>query len=199
MANLITRRNFLKCAGVAALAVTASGIFTGCAGGGGDGISGVGVNKTVTADGVKIKLLGYQEYWTSQMVGNYSGQTMIQICFGLENQSGKSIQMGNTSQDYITKVLEAIYNNKFDTLTKGEFVTATKDGKLGNAAIGYRTADSGLLSIGVIGTLDDKKTGCIKVFTVVPKNWEQIGIQYTPNFASDKTYKFVLNKKDKIQ
>lgn len=199
MASYITRRNFLKCAGITALAITASGIFTGCSEGGGGEISGLGVNQTVTtSNGVKIKLLGYQQYWVSEMTGNYSGQTMIQACFAIDNQSGESIQMGNTSQDYIKEVLKAVYNNKFDNLTKGDFVTATKNGQLGNAAIAYRTSEAGSISFGIIGTLEDKKTGCIKVFIALPDNWDQVGIRYTPSFAPDKTFSFVLNRSDRI-
>ena len=199
MAGFITRRNFLKCAGITALAITASGIFTGCSEGGGGEISGLGVNQTVTTtNGVKIKLLGYQQYWVSEMTGNYSGQTMIQACFAIDNQSGGSIQMGNTTQDYIKEVLYAVYNNKFDNLTKGDFVTATKNGQLGNAAIAYKTAEAGSISFGIIGTLEDKKTGCIKVFIALPDNWDQVGIRYTPSFAPDKTFSFVLNRSDRI-
>ena len=199
MAVFITRRNFLKCAGITALAITASGIFTGCSEGGGGEISGLGVNQTVTTtNGVKIKLLGYQQYSAAEMAGHYSGQTMIQACFAIDNQSGGSIQMGNTSQDYLAKVLYAVYNNRFDTLTKGDFVTATKDGQLGNAAIAYKTAEAGSISFGIIGTLEDKKTGCIKVFIALPDNWDQVGIRYTPSFAPDKTFSFVLNRSNKI-
>lgn len=199
MASYITRRNFLKCVGITALAITASGIFTGCSEGGGGEISGLGVNQTVTTtNGVKIKLLGYQQYSAAEMAGHYSGQTMIQACFAIDNQSGESIQMGNTSQDYLKKVLYAVYNNRFDTLTKGDFVTATKNGQLGNAAIAYKTAEAGSISFGIIGTLEDKKTGCIKVFIALPDNWDQVGIRYTPSFAPDKTFSFVLNRSNKI-
>lgn len=199
MATNMSRRVFLKCAGAAALAVTASGIFAGCSEGDGGEISGLGVNQTVTTtNGVKIKLLGYQQYWVSEMTGNYSGKTMIQACFAIDNQSGKSIQMGNTSQDYLAKVWYAVYNNRFDTLAKGDFVTATKNGQLGNAAISYKMDETGTTSYGVIGTLENKKTGCIKVFIALPENWDQVGIQYTPYFAPDKTFSFVLNRVNKL-
>lgn len=199
MASYITRRNFLKCAGITALAITASGIFTGCSEGGGGEISGLGVNQTVTtSNGVKIKLLGYQQYSVSEMTGNYSGQTMIQACFAIDNQSGGSIQMGNTTQDSLAKVWDAIYKNKLDTLTKGDFITATKNGQLGNAAIAYKTAEAGSISLGINGTLENKKTACIKVFIALPNNWDQVGIRYTPSFAPDKTFSFVLNRSDRI-
>ena len=57
----MSRRVFLKCAGAAALAVTASGIFTGCSEeGGGSGGTVYGANETVQINGVNVKLLGYQ-------------------------------------------------------------------------------------------------------------------------------------------
>lgn len=196
----MSRRVFLKCAGAAALAVTASGIFAGCSEeGGGSGGTVYGANETVQINGVNVKLLGYQQGFASEIAGNYAGETLIAVCFGLENQSDKAIQMGNTAQDGLTKVRDAIKNNDFDALKKSDFVVVAKDKKLGHAAIGYSgmTPNAGIgdiLGAGFIGTLEPQKSGCIKVFTRVPSDWEQIGIQYTPYFAKNETYNFVLNR-----
>lgn len=203
MASIMSRRVFLKCAGAAALAVTASGIFTGCSESGG-GSSGTvyGVNETVQINGVNVKLLGYQQGFASEIAGNYADETLIAVCFGLDNQSDKAIQMGNTTQDELSKVLYAIKNNKFETLGKSDFVMVAKDKKLGHAAIGYsRMTSAGIgdvLGAGFLGTLEPQKSGCIKVFTRVPSDWEQIGIQYTPYFAPNETYNFVLNRVNKL-
>lgn len=203
MASIMSRRVFLKCAGAAALAVTASGIFTGCSeSGGGSGGTVYGVNETVQINGVNVKLLGYQQGFASEIAGNYADKTLIAICFGLDNQSEKAIQMGNTTQDELSKVLYAIKNNKFETLGKSEFVMVAKDKKLGHAAIGYSGMTSAgigdVLGAGFLGTLEPQKSGCIKIFTLVPSDWEQIGIQYTPYFASNETYNFVLNRTNKL-
>lgn len=204
MASIMSRRVFLKCAGAAALAVTASGIFTGCSESGG-GSSGTvyGVNETVQINGVNVKLLGYQQGFASELAGNYADKTLIAVCFGLDNQSEKAIQMGNTAQNELDKVWEAIKNNKFETLGESEFVMVAKDKKLGHAAIGYSrmTPNAGIgdiLGAGFLGTLEPQKSGCIKVFTLVPSDWEQIGIQYTPYFAKNETYNFVLNRTNKL-
>lgn len=200
----MSRRVFLKCAGAAALAVTASGIFAGCSEeGGGSKDTVYGVNETVQINGVNIKLLGYQQGFASEIAGNYAGETLIAVCFGLENQSDKAIQMGNTAQDGLTKVRDAIKNNDFDALKKSDFVVVAKDKKLGHAAIGYSrmTPNAGIgdiLGAGILGTLEPQKSGCIKVFTRVPSDWEQIGIQYTPYFAKNETYNFVLNRTNKL-
>ena len=200
----MSRRVFLKCAGAAALAVTASGIFAGCSEeGGGSGGTVYGVNETVQINGVNVKLLGYQQGFASEIAGNYADETLIAICFGLENQSDKAIQMGNTAQDELKKVWDAIKENDFKSLGEREFVVVAKDKKLGHAAIGYskmtKVGISDILGAGILGTLEPQKSGCIKVFTRVPSNWEQIGIQYTPYFAPNETRSFVLNRANQLK
>lgn len=201
----MSRRVFLKCAGAAALAVTASGIFAGCSEeGGGSGGTVYGANETVRINGVNVKLLGYQQGFGSEIAGNYADKTLIAICFGLDNQSEKAIQMGNTAQDKLSDVWKAIKNNKFDTLGESEFVVVAKDKKLGHAAIGYSrmTPNAGIgdiLGAGFLGTLEPQKSGCIKIYAIVPSNWEQIGIQYTPYFAPNETRSFVLNRANQLK
>lgn len=200
----MSRRVFLKCAGAAALAVTASGIFAGCSEeGGGSGGTVYGANETVQINGVNVKLLGYQQGFASEIAGNYADETLIAVCFGLENQSDKAIQMGNTAQDELRKVRDAIKNNDFDALGKSDFAVVAKDKKLGHAAIGYSrmTPNAGIgdiLGAGFLGTLEPQKSGCIKIYAIVPSNWEQIGIQYTPYFAPNETRSFVLNRSNRL-
>ena len=204
MTTNMSRRVFLKCAGAAALAVTASGIFAGCSpSGGGSKDTVYGVGESTQINGVNVKLLGYQQGFASELAGNYADKTLIAICFGIENQSDRAIQMGNTTQDQLTRVWNAIKNNDFDSLSKSEFVVAAKDRKLGHAAIGYSrmTPNAGIgdiLGAGFMGTLEPQKSGCIKIFTIVPSDWEQIGIQYTPFFAPNETRNFVLNRANKL-
>lgn len=200
----MSRRVFLKCVGAAALAVTASGIFAGCSEeGGGSKNTVYGANETVQINGVNVKLLGYQQGFGSEIAGNYADKTLIAICFGLDNQSEKAIQMGNTAQDKLSDVWKAIKNNKFDTLGESEFVVVAKDKKLGHAAIGYSrmTPNAGIgdiLGAGFLGTLEPQKSGCIKIYAIVPSDWEQIGIQYTPYFAPNETHSFVLNRSNQL-
>ncbi|PDX81306.1 hypothetical protein [Faecalibacterium prausnitzii] len=200
----MSRRVFLKCVGAAALAVTASGIFAGCSEeGGGSKNTVYGANETVQINGVNVKLLGYQQGFASELAGNYADKTLIAICFGLDNQSDKAIQMGNTAQNKLDDVWKAIKNNDFGKLGESEFVVVAKDKKLGHAAIGYSgmTPNAGIgdiLGAGFLGTLEPQKSGCIKVYAIVPSDWEQIGIQYTPYFAPNETRSFVLNRTNKL-
>lgn len=203
MATNMSRRVFLKCAGAAALAVTASGILAGCSTPGGTPEDTVhGVNDAVETNGVNVKLLGYQQGFASELAGNYADKTLIAICFGIENQSDRAIQMGNTTQDELNKVWNAIKNNDFDSLARSEFVVAAKDRRLGHAAIGYSRMTSvgigDILGAGFLGTLEPQKSGCVKIFAIVPSDWDQIGIQYTPYFAPNETHSFVLNRANKL-
>lgn len=195
MATNMSRRVFLKCAGAAALAVTASGIFAGCApSGGGSKDTVYGVGESTQINGVNVKLLGYRQDKISAMVGNYAGKTFITVCIGLENQSEQTVKMGNTTETELAEVLKAIYNNQYETLGKSDFKMTSDSGKIGHAEIGYLTDETGLKSYGVRDNLNPKETGCIKIYAVVPSNWEQIGIQYTPYFAPNETRNFVLNR-----
>lgn len=196
----MSRRVFLKCAGAAALAVTASGIFTGCSEeGGGSKDTVYGVNETVQINGVNVKLLGYRLDPISGMVGNYAGKTFITVCIGLENQSEQTVKMGNTTEAELAEVLKAIYKNQYETLGKSDFKMTSDSGKICHAEIGYLTDETGLKTYGVRDNLQPKQTGCIKIHAIVPSNWEQIGIQYTPYFAPNETRSFVLNRTNKVE
>lgn len=195
----MSRRVFLKCAGAAALAVTASGIFAGCSEeGGGSKNTVYGVNETVQINGVNVKLLGYRMDPISGMVGDYAGKTFITVCIGLDNQSEQTVKMGNTTEAELAEVLKAIYNNQYETLGKSDFKMTSDSGKICHAEIGYLTDETGLKTYGVRDNLQPKQTGCIKIHAIVPSDWEQIGIQYTPYFAPNETRSFVLNRSNKL-
>jgi hypothetical protein len=130
MATNMSRRVFLKCAGAAALAVTASGIFAGCSpSGGGSKDTVYGVGESTQINGVNVKLLGYRQDKISGMVGNYAGKTFITVCIGLENQSEQTVKMGNTTETELAEVLKAIYNNQYETLGKSDFKMTSDSGK----------------------------------------------------------------------
>lgn len=196
----MSRRVFLKCAGAAALAVTASGIFAGCSGeGGGSKDTVYGVNETVQINGVNVKLLGYRLGPISGMAENYAGKTFITVCIGLENQSEQTVKMGNTTLTELDELLKAIYNNQYEKLGKSDFKMTSDSGKISHAEISYLTDETGLKTYGVQDNLKPKETGCIKIFTLVPSDWEQIGIQYTPYFAPNETRSFVLNRANQLK
>ncbi len=199
MALDMTRRDFMKCAGVTVLAVAAGGLLAGCSDGGtGDGKT-YGQNEATTVGGVKVKLLGYEQDPISGMVGNYNDKTLISICIGIENTSDKTIKMGNTTQTKLAEVIKAIYNNNYSGLADSDFIITSDNGiKLAHADIGYKTGASGTISWGVLDDLAPGATGCIRAYTLVPSNWEQLKIKYTPYFAKTESRTFILKRANKI-
>lgn len=157
-----------------------------------------GVGESTQINGVNVKLLGYRLDPISGMVENYAGKTFITVCIGLENQSEQTVKMGNTTETGLAEVLKAIYKNQYETLGKSDFKMTSDSGKIGHAEIGYLTNETGLESYGVRDNLKPKQTGCIKIYAIVPSNWEQIGIQYTPYFAPNETRSFVLNRSNRL-
>ena len=199
MAYNFSRRDFMKCAGVTVLAVAAGGLLTGCAGGGTDDGKTYGQNVAATVGKVKVTLLGYEQDPIAGIVGNYNNKTMIQICVGIENNSDETIRMGNTTADKLSDVIKAIYNNNYGSLAESDFAITDSNGRTTyHADIGYRTASSGTIDFGVLGELEPGKTGCIKAFAIVPSNWEQLKIKYTPYFAKNEARTFVLKRANKI-
>lgn len=194
----MSRRVFLKCAGAAALAVTASGIFAGCSEeGGGSGGTVYGANETVQINGVNVKLLGYRLDPISGMVGNYAGKTFITVCIGLENQSEQTVKMGNTTETELAEVLRAIYNNQYETLGKSDFKMTSDSGKICHAEIGYLTDETGLKTYGVRGNLQPKQTGASRSMN----RSEQLGADRHPVYAvlcPERDRNFVLNRSNQL-
>lgn len=199
MAHKVSRRDFMKCAGVTVLAVAAGGLLSGCGGGGTDDGKTYGQNVATTVGGVKVTLLGYEQDPIAGIVGNYNNKTMIQICVGIENTSEETIKMGNTTADKLSDVIKAIYNNDYAKLAESDFAITDSNGlPVYHADIGYRTAASGTIDIGILGELEPGKTGCVKAFAIVPSNWEQLKIKYTPYFAKSEARTFVLKRANMI-
>ena len=59
MSNKLTRRDFMKCAGITVLAVGAAGLLSGCEEG--SGAASGGVNQPLTINGITVTVTGYEE------------------------------------------------------------------------------------------------------------------------------------------
>lgn len=78
----LSRRDFMKCSAVAALAVASGTLLTGCGGGGGS--TGVGPDSPITRKGVAIEMERYQN---RLLVGDFQ---LMKIEFELKNNTDSS-------------------------------------------------------------------------------------------------------------
>ena len=106
MAYNFSRRDFMKCAGVTVLAVAAGGLLTGCGGGGTDGTTINGLNRTADIHGVKFTVTNlYQEDAKLSIGGVSGGYDNAEYVFPqikIENASGTPVSFVRTN--FVPKV-----------------------------------------------------------------------------------------------
>lgn len=217
MAYSFSRRDFMKCAGVTVLAVAAGGLLTGC--GGNSDTAGYIPAKTdtnISVDGaagkVVTRVMGWQDGWTSsgslssaeklvsQIVGGNTGMTWISVVFRVTNNTNKTIELGSTGEAALNSVVKALttgHYEQLDQLGRQNFDITSDKGHVYHADIGYQSGADGLPNA-YSNTLAPDATGFIKMYCIVPSNWEKLSLIYKPDYAKDQNVKFVLKKSDKM-
>lgn len=96
----LSRRDFMKCSAVAALAVASGTLLTGCGGGG--GVSGVGLGTSVNMNGVTVTM----EHQDSPIrLGDYE---LVKIEFDLKNNTESVKQIGTSAGNFVDNVLGVV-------------------------------------------------------------------------------------------
>lgn len=220
MAYNFSRRDFMKCAGVTVLAVAAGGLLTGCGGAGVDDGSYLPAKKdtNITADNangkVVTQVVGWQDGWTpssasilgdleklaSQITGGNASVTWMSVIFKVTNNTDQPIQLGNTAENALSSVILALttgHYEKLDQLGRQNFDITTDKGAVHHADIGYQMGNDGLPNA-YGNTLEKGATGFIKMYCIVPSKWSKMYLTYKPDYAANKSVKFVLTTSDKI-
>lgn len=100
----LSRRDFMKCSAVAALAVASGTLLTGCGGGGGTGLR-PGQTYT-TQNGVSVKMNGYIPH--IGLGPNLGDFEIIEVTFSVTNGSDTDVKIGTSAGDVVDSVFEAI-------------------------------------------------------------------------------------------
>lgn len=100
----LSRRDFMKCSAVAALAVASGTLLTGCGGGGG---SGLRPDQTyISRDGVSIKMNGYvPQFGLGPMLGDFE---VIEVTFSVTNGSEFEQKIGTSAGNVVDSIVDAI-------------------------------------------------------------------------------------------
>lgn len=106
MSNKLTRRDFMKCAGITVLAVGAAGLLSGCEEG--SGAASGGVNQPLTIKNLTVKVTGYEEeIVTASIAGITTTDTNNMFFFpevSIENKSTTLPALISSATNFVLKV-----------------------------------------------------------------------------------------------
>lgn len=205
MAHNVSRRDFMKCAGVTVLAVAAGGLLAGCGGGGNNNGSTIPskTDSTFTTGEkgkVTVQLKGYQEGWGTRLDGTISriikgttGVTWIAVTVTITNNSEQYVNMGNTFEDLIQTLASGDYKN-IDRIKNEDFDVYTDRGsKVYHGDVGYQIDKTGMPDF-CKDKLAPGETGYVKLYCITPSNWQTMDIKYTPSFTKGQSTTFRLTQ-----
>ena len=181
MSNKISRRAFLKCAGVSAAAVGSASLLSGCKTNG----SNTTVNDVKVGDTVKNwNGLGVQLSSVFHLTETYTigaqGVDAINAAYPvppLENVDANFQAMAAATTDFV----------------------ATCDGQGVAVSANISLYNSNSQSFSDSETLPPQGSGYIVLMLQVPTGWKELQVTYMPTFAPDKTLTFTMKAADVIR
>lgn len=109
----LSRRDFMKCSAVAALAVASGTLLTGCGGGG--GASNIPADRPVTAKGVTVEMERYDDpihliggFYHKDVIPLGSKYELVEINFEVENNSDAPVTIVNGLSESVGNVVIAL-------------------------------------------------------------------------------------------
>lgn len=171
MSIKLTRRDFMKCAGITVLAVGAAGILTGCEDSGGNGSAGVG--GTVTIGGISVKVTGYQEAPVKAGVGGYTVTDDNHVLFY------PNVQITNNTTS--TFLVSSATN--FTLEVDGEMYPTSASAAAAALVYNYPLLDQDS-RYGVPAS--KTREGAIGYF--IPKDWKKAVLRFIPDITKSSQY-----------
>ena len=182
MSNKISRRAFLKCAGVSAAAVGSASLLSGCkTNGSNTTVNDVKVGDTVknwNGLGVRVTVLNRSK--TETYTIGAQGVDAINAAYPvppLSNVDANFQAMAAATTDFV----------------------ATCDGQGAAISATVSLYNSNSQSFSDSESLPPQGSGYIVLMLMVPKNWKELQVTYMPTFAPDKTLTFTMKAADVIR
>ena len=193
MSNKISRRAFLKCAGVSAAAVGSASLLSGCkTNGRNTTVNDVKVGDTVknwNGLGVQLSSVFHLTQDPAQPGYEYLG---VRVTV-LNRSKTDSYTIGAQGVDAINAAypvppLENVDANFQAMAAQGAAISAT-----------VSLYNSNSQSFSDSESLPPQGSGYIVLMLMVPKNWKELQVTYMPTFAPDKTLTFTMKAADVIR
>ena len=196
MSNKISRRAFLKCAGVSAAAVGSASLLSGCKTNG----SNTTVNDVKVGDTVKNwNGLGVQLSSVFHLTQDLGVRVTV-----LNRSKTETYTIGAQGVDAINAAYPVPPLSNVDANFQAmaaattDFV-ATCDGQGAAVSANISLYNSNSQSFSDSETLPPQGSGYIVLMLMVPKDWKELQVTYMPTFAPDKTLTFTMKAADVIR
>lgn len=203
MSNNISRRAFLKCVGVSAVAVGAAGMLSGCKTRGNSTVVEVKVGDSVknwNNLGVQLSSVFHLTRDPDQPGYEYLGVRITAV-----NRSKKdTFVIGAQGIDAINAAypvppLTNVDANFQAMAAATPDFTASCDGQSVLCSANISLYNPNSQSFSDAESLPPQGSGYVVLMLMVPTGWQQIQVTYLPTFVQDKTLTFILNAADVIR
>ena len=204
MSNKISRRAFLKCAGVSAAAVGSASLLSGCkTNGRNTTVNDVKVGDTVknwNGLGVQLSSVFRLTQDPAQPGYEYLG---VRVTV-LNRSKTETYTIGAQGVDAINAAypvppLENVDANFQAMAAATPDFTASCDGQSVLCSANISLYNPNSQSFSDAESLPPQGSGYVVLMLMVPTGWQQIQVTYLPTFVQDKTLTFILNAADVIR
>ena len=203
MSNSISRRTFLKCTGASVAALGAASLLGGCQQNGSATIVDVKVGDKVSNwNGLGVQLTSLFNIDTAPAQAGYEYiAVLVTVVNRTKNQTfvigAQGIDAINAA--YPVPPLSNVDAN-FQAMAAAttDFV-ATCDGQGAAISATVSLYNSNSQSFSDSESLPPQGTGYIVLMLMVPKDWKELQVTYTPSFVSDKSLTFVMKAADVLR
>ena len=203
MSNKISRRSFLKVSGASALALGAASMLGGCQSSSSNSVEVKGGDKISNWTNLAVQLTSV---FTLADAPDVPGSKYVAILVTAVNRS-KTDTMAIGAQNVLeidaayplnTEELKAAntapYFHALSASTTDFAVTV--DGQTAEAGAYVALYDSATETFNDSPNLPPQGSGYIELVCMVPADWQQMTVTYTPTFVSGKTLTFSMSASD---
>ena len=204
MSNKISRRAFLKCVGFSVAAVGSAAMLSGCKSKGGSTVGdNIKVGDTVknwNGLGVQLTSVFHLTQDPAQEGYEYLG-VRVTAANRTKNETfvigAQGIDAINTA--YPVPPLSNVDANFQAMAAATPDFTASCDGQGAAISATVSLYNSNSQSFSDSESLPPQGTGYIVLMLMVPKDWKELQVTYTPSFVSDKSLTFVMKAADVLR
>ena len=204
MSNKISRRAFLKCAGFSVAAVGSAAMLSGCKSKGGSTVvDNIKVGDTVknwNGLGVQLTSVFHLTQDPAQEGYEYLGVRVTAV----NRTKNQTFVIGAQGIDAINAAYPVPPLSNVDANFQAmaaatpDFI-ASCDGQGAAISATVSLYNSNSQSFSDSESLPPQGTGYIVLMLMVPKDWKELQVTYTPSFVSDKSLTFVMKAADVLR